>query len=312
MLGPVSVEPAEISKERLQRWLDQYRSEEIAEFSAIAVGISNTSFAASCVSGHRYVLRRLGTQALASVRAEALIQQALVRQGLSSPTYLALREGGFVGHDGSDAFTIAHHVPGEHPERLSLQLVRSFGETLTAIHGALDPGLIDLPYNRGQWLNRDNITLELARCAPEERSALQVVFERALPLLDSELPRAIIHGELATNNVFASDDRVTTIFDFENAEYAPRLLDVAYTYVSMAYDEQLDPRELLLALRTGYDSAASPPLTAREWALFTQAVEYAAVAASAWCHARGLSGYGNRFLHTGTHPAVRAATGTGN
>jgi Ser/Thr protein kinase RdoA (MazF antagonist) len=310
MLGLMSDEPAEVSKEVLQRWLDQYRAEDVDEFSAIAVGISNTSFVANCASGQRYVIRRLGTQAIASVGAEALIQQRLTQQGLSSPRYLTMRDGGFVGQDGGDAFTIAAHVPGEHPERLSLRLVHSFGEVLATIHKALDPGQIELPCNRGQWLNRDNVSLELARCGPKERAALQPVLELALPLFDRELPLAIIHGELATNNVFAHDDRVTTIFDFENAEYAPRLLDAAYTYVSMVYDEQLDPGELLVALRSGYDSASDQPLTEIERTLFTQAVEYAAVAASAWCHARGMNEYGDQFLRAGIDPAVRVATST--
>jgi Ser/Thr protein kinase RdoA (MazF antagonist) len=299
---------AEITRDRLQSWLDQFTAARIDRFTLVTVGLSNVTYAITCASGERYAVRKLDTQAASSVAAEALIQRTLIDHGLSSPVYLASHTGEFVGGDGQDVFTVSPHIAGEHPAGLSLELVRSFGETLARIHDALDPSLIPLPENRGQWLSPQNVAAEIARCPEPTRAELQPVLARSAPLFDAELPRAVIHGELATNNVFAADQRVTTIFDFENAEHAPRLLDLAYTYVSMVYDEQLDPAEMLSALRGGYDDAASTPFTETEVGELPRAVEFTAAAASAWCHARGMSDYGAQFLRSVQESAVQAAT----
>jgi Ser/Thr protein kinase RdoA (MazF antagonist) len=308
-LGFVTSEPADtITRGRIQSWLDQFVSNRVDLFSPVAVGLSNVTYAVTCASGERYVVRKLDTQAVSSVAAEALIQQTLVEHGLSSPVYLPSHTGEFVGRDGEHVFTVSRHVAGEHPASLTLELAASFGETLARIHDALDPALIGLSENRGQWLNPRNVAAEIAQCPAPTRAELDAVLDRSAPLFDAELPSAIVHGELATNNVFAAGQRVTTIFDFENAEHAPRLLDLAYTYVSMVYDEQLDPAELLSALRAGYDGIARAPLTPAELTELPRAVEFTAVAAAAWCHARDMSGYGGQFLSSVGDPSVQAAT----
>jgi Ser/Thr protein kinase RdoA (MazF antagonist) len=305
----MSSEPADgITEERLQSWLDQFFSDRIDRFSPVAVGISNVTYSVTCASGERYVVRKLDTQAVSSVAVEALIQRTLIEHGLSSPVYLPSRTGEFVGRDGTNVFTVSRHLAGEHPASLTIELAASFGETLAHVHDALDATVIDLPENRGQWLNPRNVAAEITRCPAPARAALQAILDCSAPLFDAEIPRAIIHGELATNNVFAAGRRVTTIFDFENAEHAPRLLDLAYTYVSMVYDEQLDPAELLSALLGGYEDIAPAPLTPAELAELPRAVEFTAGAASAWCHARGMSDYGGQFLSSVEDPSVQAAT----
>jgi hypothetical protein len=62
-----------------------------------------------------------------------------------------------------------------------------------------------------------------------------------------------------------------------------------------------------LALRAGYDGASTPLMEA-EIAELPLAVEFTAVAASAWCHARGMSDYGAQFLRSVKDQAVQAAT----
>jgi Ser/Thr protein kinase RdoA (MazF antagonist) len=52
------------------------------------------------------------------------------------------------------------------------------------------------------------------------------LFARLRPLLDG-LERAPLHGDWQTNNLFFSGDEVSGIIDFHQADYAPRLLDLA-------------------------------------------------------------------------------------
>ena len=52
------------------------------------------------------------------------------------------------------------------------------------------------------------------------------VFERLRPLVPV-LPRAPLHGDWQTNNLFFSGDEVSGIIDFHQADYGPRTLDLA-------------------------------------------------------------------------------------
>lgn len=74
-----------------------------------------------------------------------------------------------------------------------------------------------------------------------------------LELFESNLPKALIHGDLMLDNVFADGESVTAVFDFETVEYSYRILDVARSCLSLAYAGSLDDEEILRALWCGYD-----------------------------------------------------------
>ncbi len=57
-------------------------------------------------------------------------------------------------------------------------------------------------------------------------AAYGALFARLGPALDG-LERAPLHGDWQTNNLFFRGDRVSSIIDFHQADFAPRLLDLA-------------------------------------------------------------------------------------
>jgi Ser/Thr protein kinase RdoA (MazF antagonist) len=284
---------------RLERFLRQYRSEEINDFTQIAIAVSNEAFLVSCTSGSRYVIRIIHLQTKDSVRAEVLIQQTMLKHGLSTPCYVRLKNGEFVGSDGPDSFTIASYIKGSHPDKATLKLVRSLGTTMAKLHIILDQTSIAIGYNTGQWLHPRNVAKDLIKCDSKIRARVQPLLDYNSDIFDKGLPMAVIHGELATNNIFAENSRVTTVFDFETTQYAPRILDLAYTYLSVAYDEKLKPESIFRALKTGYDGAAETKLTSAEKYYFNMALRYVCAATSTWCFSRGYDEYGEQFLRAG-------------
>src|SRR4051794_13815195 len=119
---------------RLEQLLAHYRPEAVAGFKQVTIGISNDTFVVTCESGARYVIRVIHHQTIDSARVEARIQQVMLGHGLSTPLYLALRDGGYVGSDGDDAFTIAQFIAGSHPEATTLELAGSIGRVLGRLH----------------------------------------------------------------------------------------------------------------------------------------------------------------------------------
>jgi Ser/Thr protein kinase RdoA (MazF antagonist) len=284
---------------RLKQLLAQYRPEKVVSFQQVTVGISNETYVVTTDSGARYVIRVIHNQTADSARVEARIQQAMVRAGLSTPLYLRLRDGEHVGRDGDDAFTIADFIAGSHPETTTLKLVASMGRVLGRLHAILHQDELTIGFNTGQWLDPRNARADALRCEPEIRRRLETVLDTSAAVFEPGLPMAVIHGELATNNFFAANDEVTTIFDFETVQHAPRLLDVAYTYMACVYDDEMPPTAVLDALIIAYNAATAEPLTPVERSLFPTALRWVAACAAAWCFSRGYADYGEKFLAVG-------------
>jgi Ser/Thr protein kinase RdoA (MazF antagonist) len=279
----------------LQRALSQFGDEQIATFDRLTVGVSNETFMLSCTSGRRYAMRRIRLQTVDSVRAEVRIQQLLRAHGLGTPIYLRGSGGESIAEVDGAHFTVAEFVDGKHPATTTLELVTDMGATMATMHHALDQLSTVMRFNTGQWLDPRNAELDIRHIEHGMRVQLASDLAATRRVFELGLPSAVIHGEFATNNIFAENDRVTVIFDFETAQYAPRLLDIAFTWLSIVYDGELAPRSVLTTLIAGYASAAGP-LTDHEGRHVELAVRYVSTAAAAWCFRRGHDEYGHRFL----------------
>jgi Ser/Thr protein kinase RdoA (MazF antagonist) len=109
-------------------------------------------------------------------------------------------------------------------------------------------------------------------------TAYDDLFRRLRPVL-SELPLAPLHGDWQTNNLFFDGDRLSSIIDFHQADYAPRLLDLAvaverncffWNRISAGDDTAFDLGHAA-ALVGAYEAVA--PLTADERAGFADVLQ---------------------------------------
>src|SRR5206468_7420362 len=109
--------------------------------------------------------------------------------------------------------------------------------------------------------------------AGDAAAAYGGVFER-LHRRVGDLPQAPLHGDWQTNNLFFQGDEVSGIIDFHQADYGPRLLDLAvaverncffWNRISAGDDAAFDLGHAA-ALVGAYDAAA--PLMPDERALF--------------------------------------------
>jgi Ser/Thr protein kinase RdoA (MazF antagonist) len=90
-------------------------------------------------------------------------------------------------------------------------------------------------------------------------------FDRLRPLLDA-LPARPLHGDWQTNNLFFAGDDVSGIIDFHQADFAPRVLDLAvaverncffWNAISAGDDRAFDLRQAELLVRS-YAAALEP------------------------------------------------------
>jgi Ser/Thr protein kinase RdoA (MazF antagonist) len=108
--------------------------------------------------------------------------------------------------------------------------------------------------------------------------AYAAVFDRLRPVVPV-LPEAPLHGDWQTNNLFFTGDEVSGVIDFHQADYAPRILDLAvaverncffWNRISAGDDTAFDLGHAA-ALVGAYDAVA--PLAAVERAAFADVLQ---------------------------------------
>ena len=120
--------------------------------------------------------------------------------------------------------------------------------------------------------------LEVTGWRGDVADAYGAVFDRLRPVVP-DLPRAPLHGDWQTNNLFFSGDEVSGIIDFHQADHGPRALDLAvaverncffWNRISAGDDTAFDLRHAA-ALIGAYDAVA--PLTPAERAAFADVLQ---------------------------------------
>ncbi|MGI5489745.1 phosphotransferase [Microtetraspora malaysiensis] len=217
--------------------------------------------------GMKAVVKRTTGPATAAAAISRWLR-ALVAQDVQAvtPLPLSMENPAEIG----DRVWVAYPWVEGRPYDGSTADIVSAGDLLGRIHAARVPDE-DMP--RFPWPDHDEASVEedvtglqrvLGKYAPD---LLDVVLSRVSPWLasfmtetlppvrDADLPRAVVSMDFKANNLVYVDGRPVLI-DPDNAEYAPRLLDLA-----------------LSALLFHYESAGSPPrlFTSSEWAVFLAA-----------------------------------------
>lgn len=128
-------------------------------------------------------------------------------------------------------------LPGVSPRKaeLTASFFTDLGRTLANLHSGLarvDPALTNPRHpwhiqNAGSVLNR----LELMDLFPEKKAWMDALrgFKNSVLPLFQQLPSQVIHNDLNPDNILVNDSgtAVTGIFDFGDAVFAPRVVDVA-------------------------------------------------------------------------------------
>jgi len=230
--------------------------------------------------GQRYFLKILKSQLPAVIALEARMQQKLLAADLGTPQYLQITPGEYVGEYNGTRFLLSKYIPGQPPKNVTPALIESFGATLAKIHHALQG--IKVPANDMQWLNRERVLDDLGGYYGPAKQDLVQLMQRGGLIFERDLPQTTIHADLWMSNVFARGDTITTVFDLETAEHTVRLVDLARTFTSMKFNSSYPASEITGRLVTGYNSAATVPLTNSELDSFNLAITFVAGACGTW------------------------------
>src|SRR5439155_12843856 len=105
------------------------------------------------------------------------------------------------------------------------------GATLARIHTSLHG--MTIPSSDLQWLQPEHAERNVHAYSGPLQAKFAVLLQKGQELFEANLPKAVIHGDLMINNVFAADDKITVVFDLETVDHNYRVLDVARTFLSL-------------------------------------------------------------------------------
>jgi len=265
----------------LNTLFSNFSSHKLKSFTKNHLAHANESYIVATSDSQKYVIKILKVQGVESARIESLIQQKVHEARIITPRYLPLKDGEIVGNIKGINFTISDFINGSRDTHVSPGLFFSMGATMARLHQSLE-GLI-VPSNGAQWLAQGNIQRDLRGYKGNLKAGLSLTLYENLELLSYDLPKSVIHGDLTFNNIFTVADQVTAIFDFETAENAPRVLDIARTFLSLRREVKYPAEIILMNLINGYNSTALFQLTKSELSHLESAINYAAIACAIWC-----------------------------
>lgn len=273
-----------------------YSPDELAASEKNGDAFANDAYNLRTVNGAEYVIRMLKLQLPETVEREVEMQHRLAEVGIGTPHYLTFDNGKHVGeHDGL-TFTLSERIAGEVPKAASLGLIGSFGSTLARFHDALKD--TEVPFSKMQWFQPKNVHEDLEKYNGEAKPNIAKLIADGEQLFQTDLPQTLIHGDLWLGNVFAEDDKVTAVFDMETAETNYRIIDLARTYLSMRLETEYGKEDIIDRLFSGYDTAASKPLTQEEKDNFGLAIRYVSGVCALWHELNGTR-YAGNYLRFG-------------
>lgn len=240
------------------------------------------------------MLRTLVRQSPEGAEAELRIQQILNENGVTTPLYIESQNGRVVVSAYEQHFVLSRRIPGSPQAEDTLRLAEDMGVTLAKMHKYL--GGLQIPQNRQQWFNPTNAEYQLYKYVGPDKEFIKAKTHEHSFILDKHLPRALTHGDFHTNNIFSLNDRVTTVFDFESAEYTVRILDIARLYLTYIKVTDLEPQKVLVAILDGYNGEAELPLTHEEITELTNAFVYVALVSSVSIYNHGNTPSSAKYL----------------
>lgn len=258
-----------------------FSSQTLTSFTKNNLAYANESYIVTTDRNHKYVIKVLKTQGAESASVEALIQQKVYDAGIVTPRYIPLRNGDIVGRVRGINFTVSEYITGGRDTVSSPKLFLSMGSVMAKIHQSLDG--VSIPVNRAQWLAQENVKRDLQEYTGALKAELTGALNAALSFLRHALPASGIHGDFTLSNIFTTKDSVAAVFDFETAENAPRILDIARTFLSLRRKVEYPAEVVLAKLIEGYRSTAQLPLTRVEFECLEGAINYTAAACAIWC-----------------------------
>ncbi|WP_428035348.1 homoserine kinase [Amphritea sp.] len=264
-----------VTREQLERYLQQYSVGQLIDFQGIEAGVENTNYFVTTTAGE-FVLTLV--ESVSSEQLPFILNyiEHLTQHGVACAKPIHLNDGGLSGQLNDRPAVLMSRLAGSPLHHPNDQQASIIGLTLARMH-RLSEQLSDAqPVHIQQWCAELGTTL-LPHLEEEEQQTLQYHLQDATQILWDSLPNGPVHADLFPDNALFDGDRLCGLIDFYHSCSAPYLYDLCVTLNAWCYDEstaQYDFNKALLILDS-YQSVR--PLNTAEQRSFSSMLQVAAM-----------------------------------
>ena len=237
----------------------------------VEAGIENTTYFLTFVSDAKaapkeFVLTIAETVSATELEFIAALTSKLNGDGAPVPHPVATPWGDRVMFIAGKPSLVVPKARGTHPDQPTSAQSHAIGRALAQCHlSAQRAGFRHEGHRSLKWVGETGIQL-LDRLERPDRALLNRELSRLSAFVEThtQLPTAVIHGDLFRDNALFESDELTAIIDFFSAGTGPLMFDLAVTVNDWCLSlGTLDQAERLRSLTAGYQSIRAPTLLER-------------------------------------------------
>lgn len=268
-----------LSDQEIQEIVRPFGIKEITHINKLMGGSENTNYLLKTES-HSYVLNLFEHKSLDQANDLAQLLLHLQRNDFKTSQPILTHDQKLILNWQHKPVMVKNFFEGKIMDDLPQHVLCLIGEKLGQLHQLppIDylPKILPYGYENFHLVNEYTETSSFSKWLFEIRGYIQ-------PYLDLNLPKALIHSDLFSDNVVVSHDETSiTILDFEEAAYYYRVFDLGMAIIGLcAVNERLNA-EKVSHLLMGYAQVIS--LTANEQAALQAFTVYAGTSMSLWRH----------------------------
>ncbi|WP_299199870.1 homoserine kinase [uncultured Amphritea sp.] len=264
-----------VTREQLERYLQQYSVGQLLDFQGIEAGVENTNYFVTTTVG-QFVLTLV--ESVSSEQLPFILNyiEHLTQHGVACAKPIHLNDGGLSSHLNERPAVLMSRLAGSPLHTPNDQQASIIGLTLARMHRLSEQLSNEQPVHIHQWCS--DLGTRLAPLLPQEdQQTLQDNLTDAAQIPWKTLPGGPIHADLFPDNAMFEGDRLCGLIDFYHSCSAPYLYDLCVTLNAWCYDEsaaQYDFNKALLILDS-YQSVR--PLNPNEQRSFSSMLQVAAM-----------------------------------
>lgn len=252
----------------------QYNIGNIQSWKTLEGGVENTNNMLVCGT-QKYVLTLCERKTAEETIVLANILEHLEKQGFDSSKIIKNKKGELVSFHQGKPVLLKTYIDGQVKEVFDEIIVKKLGKKIAQLNQIAPTKDMPHQFSYGEHLFKEvyeNISHPFANWLKETHTYI-------LKNLHTELPKALIHGDIFTSNVVIKDGE-PVIMDFEESCYYYRLFDLGMAAIgSCSQNGQLNWPKIQLLLE-GYQAVNE--LSGLEVRHYKNFIVYAATATAFW------------------------------
>jgi homoserine kinase type II len=239
-----------LERDEIEVFTRHYGLGPLLDFEGVAEGIENTNYFVSTDESarvsenrtepvHHYVLTVFETLSTEQLQFYVDFTTLLNLRGLPVPCPLTDADGQAVKLIHQKPALLIPRIGGQHPDQPSLEQCQAIGSALAELHQCSVSSAMQHRADRDYaWIARTGQQLLAKLAAGDQQLMTEELANLEGIAQQTELPTAVIHGDLFRDNCLFDGERLTALIDFYSAGNGHLLLDLAVVVNDWCIDEQ--------------------------------------------------------------------------